>query len=411
MTSHYKQIFSLFFSFLFISSVFSQTKLTVMGWRSSEFEEQNLKDLLRKYEQLNPDVKINYISIPDDYNAQFSAKVKSQSLPDIFYVRQFDTKNPEIKTAILPLNSYLKNSKIRVEDFYTSSIRSFISDGSLYAIPKDFNIIGFLVNEKYRKSAGLSQNGPKDWNEFSDWIKQLDREVKKENPDITYGCGFGMTGDDYELLPFYAQLLSSNRSDSEINYEKEKAAQVFGYFSRLDSSQLIKPSFNSQWMINDFGSGRVGSMISGIWFFPYLKNKFPETEFHIYKIPKLNNKVYNQSVLTAVGWGISAKCNHPDDAWKLIEFLSSSFDLKSWEENTIAFPAQKKFLNEIKKSPENYFGAFDLLNTIDNSISMGLWNNAELQLFSERVRMMIVTKSDPEKTAAEIEEILNRNKN
>lgn len=78
--------------------------------------------------------------------------------------------------------------------------------------------------------------------------------------------------------------------------------------------------------------------IDGSWRTPSLKNNAPGLRFGVAPLPRGKR---HATPSTSCYWAISSQCRHPDAAWKLVKFMSSTEALTQyWQMLWVAPPAR-----------------------------------------------------------------------
>ena len=135
-----KRLLTLFMlSFLLCSCTKNNVEeISFSSWGSIT-ETQIINKIIDDYEKENPNVKINFIHIPQNYFQKIHLLFASSTAPDVIF----------INNLYLPLyaNHLEDLSKIiEQNDFYPQALKGLSFEGKLYAVPRDISNFVFYYN-------------------------------------------------------------------------------------------------------------------------------------------------------------------------------------------------------------------------------------------------------------------------
>jgi multiple sugar transport system substrate-binding protein len=112
------------------------------GWGDPS-EKEVFTKLIKSFEQKNPNIKVNYVHIPDDYVGKMNTILAGGGAPDVFYVPDGDFGRWVSQDLLLPIDDMMKTGAIDTSDMWNSALvryrynGSVTGQGKLYALPKD----------------------------------------------------------------------------------------------------------------------------------------------------------------------------------------------------------------------------------------------------------------------------------
>ena len=110
--------------------------LQFSSW-GSKSETDILKPILSDFEKENPDIKIDFMHIPQNYFQKIHLLLASNTAPDVIF----------INNLYLPLYAnHLEKLEIP-EKFYPQALNALSWDGNLYAIPRDISNLVIYYNK------------------------------------------------------------------------------------------------------------------------------------------------------------------------------------------------------------------------------------------------------------------------
>ena len=145
--------------------------ITFSSWGSIT-ETRIIEDVINNFETKNPDIKVNFLHVPQNYFQKMHLLFASNTEPDVIFIN--NQYLPLYASRLEELTDY------DTKDFYEQSIDAMSIDGKLYAVPRDVSNFVFYYNKDLIKD-NLSSN----WT-FSDFERILNG-IKNEK---CYGVSF-----------------------------------------------------------------------------------------------------------------------------------------------------------------------------------------------------------------------------
>lgn len=283
-------------------------------------ETKILDKLIDNYEKENPNIRINFIHIPQNYFQKIHLLFASSTEPDVIF----------INNLYLPVYAShledLSNTE-NLSDFYPQSLNAMRYDGRLYAIPRDISNFVFYYNKNI--TGEINSN----WT-FDDFEKLIKKISTKEH----YGVSFER---DVYLASPYTKTLGFDKG--------------IEFYKSLEGVYAPTPAqVGSSTQAQMFLDGKLGLYLSGRWMFP----KISETAKFPYGIVTFPGTVTSD----ASGWAISRNSKKKKEALKFVKYLSSKESIDFFTDSGLIVPARidssKKikehaFLDAIQKSVTN----------------------------------------------------------
>ena len=290
-----------------------QEEITFSSW-GSVTEVGILNEIIKEYEKENPEVRINFIHIPQNYFQKIHLLFASNQAPDVIF----------INNLYLPLY-YSKlealNDIVNIQDFNSKSIEAMSIDGKLYAVPRDISTLVFYRNKNLVKTK--PQN-----------LDELIPAIKDVKP---YGVSFEK--DIYFMLPYVLTM-------KEDFLNPQKSAE---FYKSLEGKYAPTASqVGSLTLAQMFLQGKIGLYLSGRWMYPKIKES---ADFDWDVIP-----FCGIVPLDASGWAIFKDSKHKEQAEKFLQFLSSQKSIEYFNATGLIVSARNDVEIEnlaFKKSVEN----------------------------------------------------------
>jgi len=293
--------------------------LTVSGWTSTPAEDalvkQGLADFMKKY----PNITVTWNPIPSNYQTKMRANVASNNVPDVFYLSPDMSQEYISAGKLLDLSPYMARDKVAANTYYPSLMQPFdCSNGTVYGIPKDWNSLGLFYNKTMFQQAGIGD--PSNWT----W-QDLQNAAQKLTSGQVHGIALPADASRFGAFLFAngGQMLSSNGKTAEFNNSAGIAAADFYTSFEKNKTGVMPSDVGAGWDGEAFGKQEVAMTFEGGWMIPYMQQTFPNVQYGIAPLPKAPTGK-NDNLVYTNAWGASASTKHPDAAWKLIQFMTST---------------------------------------------------------------------------------------
>lgn len=332
-----------------------KTTIQFASW-GSESEIKILKPLLNKFEQENPDIKIDFLHIPQNYFQKIHLLFASNTSPDVIFIN--NQYLPIYANAGVLEDLSNQDVSFSYDEFYPESLRALSWSGKLYAIPRDVSTLLIF----YNKDIFDRYNVPypkKNWT-MKDFL--ITAQKLTHRPDV-----FGISFDEEPL--FYLPYLTVNGGGFESGvFEKPESRSSLKFYADLRNkyhAAPLKEESASATMAQMFLQEKLGMHLSGRWLVPKYREE-AKFDWDVVEFPAGNNG--SVVPLDASGWAISKSSRHKKEALMLIKYLSSEACSKEFTKSGLIVPARidtaisKVFLDGQK--PEN---AIAFLNIIKNA--------------------------------------------
>jgi multiple sugar transport system substrate-binding protein len=291
--------------------------IRLAGWSSSDAENAALQDEITNFMTANPDITVE-LNLSPSYDDTMHAAFASGDYPEVFYVDSSKLNDWVEAGVIAPADGKLED----VEDFYPSLLEVFTVDGQVMCAPKDFSTMTLQYNKDMFDAAGIAY--PDDtWT----WDNLKDAAAKLTSTNAAGDQVLGLvTPPNFERwLPFFYQAGGSLFDDSgALTLNSDAGTEALDYYVGLVSDGNAGPpsAVDAGWGGEAFGKGRVAMAMEGNWVINYLKTTFPDLHWGVAALPSHPTDNTRASMAFTVCYGVAADNQHPDESWKLVNFLT-----------------------------------------------------------------------------------------
>lgn len=290
-------------------------------WWEPELPAGSFRALMDEFEAQNPGIKVELLSGPyASTKEQVIAGAASGTMSDVVgldgaWVHDFATQG-----AIADLTAIMGTA-----GYDDAELASQIQvDGSTYMIPVTNFIYPMFINNEILAAAGVE--APSTRSEFkaaaeavtgdgvSGWVLPLSLEAPN-----------GIQNDVMSWVWASGGSMLANGKPDVTNADVVSAVE---YIQSLWDAGVIAPgsfTMKEQDKVEEFTNERVGMMISSLAHVNLIRENNPDLDFSISAIPAEDGFTGERGMPYASwGIGIAANSEHPQEAWKLLEFLLSA---------------------------------------------------------------------------------------
>ena len=293
----------------------------------SKSEVAIIKPILAEFEKENPEIRVDFMHIPQNYFQKIHLLFASNTPPDVIF----------INNHYLPLyaNAGLLEPLQASDIYYEQALKALSWGNTLYAIPRDISNLVIYYNRDLFKKNGL-QSPQKNWS-MDDFLKT----AQKLTHDDTFGISF--EEDTLFYLPYLMSEGGGILSDdlSRIIVNDEASTKALNFYADLRKKYHVAPlkeESASATMAQMFLQGKLGMHLSGRWLVP----KYREEATFDWDVVAFPTGAAGSIVpLDASGWAISKDSKHKIAARKLVDFLSSKESIQKFTQSGLIVPARR----------------------------------------------------------------------
>ena len=123
----------------------NRTVIQFASW-GSKSEIDILKPLLDEFEKENPEIKVDFMHIPQNYFQKIHLLFASNTAPDVIFMNNLNLPVYANAGVLEDLSAY------RSQEFYPQALEALSWQGKLYAIPRDVsNLVVYYNKDLFRK--------------------------------------------------------------------------------------------------------------------------------------------------------------------------------------------------------------------------------------------------------------------
>lgn len=403
-----------------VAGVEEPVNLKFAGWGASPLEKVNTEKGLAIFMSKNPNITVDFLPISGEYTTKLITMMLGGTCPDVFFCGSYDYREFAKEGRLLDLTDRF-NESYSIDDYIPSAAAIMSVDDSVYGISSCTVSPVLYYNKAIFDAAGLDYP-PSDpaeawtWDEFRDVAKQL--TIVEGGKTTQYGV-YGL--ENYYM--FSALIMSNggsywndnnNITATTINSpETAEVMQAIYDLRVVDGSSFLAARIDPAAFIsaaNMLQTGSIAMLIDGSWALQELASL--DFEVGVGVLPKFKDAITHGQAHLHAAW---TDTEHPEEAWKLINFLSGDDYLLANIRVGIWMPHKKEYYTEegIAKwyNPDVHPEGFtDLAPYFMNALVWPLAMNANLKvndIFNEEMEAFLAGVQGIETTLANIEQRAN----
>ncbi len=306
----------------FVTSVPANAQVTLKVWSIDGANAPGIADTLSKeFDEQNEDIVVEYRVLQfDELVTESTRAIATGQAPDIISFDNPDFALFSSRGVMLDITDRVAASSIiKTDSYYAGPLNSVTWDGRLYGLPKYTDTIGLFYNKDMFRAKGLDPDDPP-----STWDELLEAARKLNDPAAgVYGITFSARGNEEGTVQFLPWIQMSGGDYTKVN--GPGAVKALELWKTLLDEKLASQDVLSvgQWdSTGFFNNGQAAMAISGPW---ELNRMSEDAKFDwgVALLPTETEGGQRASALGGFDWGIAAQTQHPDEAFRLLEYFYS----------------------------------------------------------------------------------------
>lgn len=332
-------------------------------WWEPELPTGAFRALMDKFEEQNPDIKVELLSGPyASTKEQVVAGAAAGTMPDVVGLDGAWVSDFVKQGAIADLSTLMSTA-----GYDDNQLASQIQiKGSTYMIPVVNFVYPVFVNDDLLSGAGIKSH-PTNRTEFAEAAKAItnaDNNVYGWILPLSLESPNGIQND---VMSWAWASGKSMLKDGKPDVTNDAVKSVVTYIKDLYDKGVITPgafSMKEQDKVEEFTNGRVGMMVDSLAHINTIRKSNPNLNFSITALPAEDGYTGERG-LPYASWGIGVAENskHKTEAWKLVEFLMSEQINSELSSIANAFPGNSRSVPDFVKTDKLFEAAFEIYNS------------------------------------------------
>jgi multiple sugar transport system substrate-binding protein len=308
-------------SILALAAHADPVKLTIWGL-GPDSDGGLIPKLAKEFDDKNDDITVEFRAVAfDDLVNETLKAVATGNPPDMISLDNPDFAMFSSRGAMLDITDRVAKSEvIKAENYYPGPWNSVMWDGKVYGVPKATNTIALFYNKDLFAKAGIAEP-PKTWDELLADAKALNDPANK-----IYGLTWSARANEEGTFQFLPWIQMAGGNYDHVNGEGAiKALDLWKTMidDKLGSQDVLS---QGQWdSTGTFNAGNAAMAISGPWEISRMASD-AKFDWGVTLLPTETEGGPRSSAMGDFNWGIFAKTEHPDEAFRMLEYFVSQSD-------------------------------------------------------------------------------------
>lgn len=278
--------------------------------------------LAKEFDEQNDDVTVEFRPLAfDDLVNETLKAVATGNPPDMIALDNPDFAMFSSRGAMLDITDRVAaSSVINPETYYPGPWNSVMWEGKVYGVPKATNTIALFYNKDLFAKAGIAEP-PKTWDELLDAARKLTDPASN-----VYGLTWSARANEEGTFQFLPWIQMSGGSYQQVNGPGAvKALDLWKTMidEKLGSQDVLS---QGQWdSTGTFNAGNAAMAISGPWELGRMADE-AKFDWAVTLLPTETPDGMRSSAMGDFNWGIFANTQHPDEAFRMLEYFVSQSD-------------------------------------------------------------------------------------
>ncbi|SMR83938.1 multiple sugar transport system substrate-binding protein [Aliiroseovarius halocynthiae] len=404
---------------LMASTALSAAADVNLTFRFNDSEREEMRAALDEFEAANPGITVDMQTIAwKDSRDQFLRESAVGQGPDVVHIAFVWTQEMAEAGAVTAIDDLVQYGAFPngFEDHIATDLTKY--EGTAYGVPWSADTWAMVYRTDVLEEAGVS-DFPTTWDELLE-----DSKIVKEKTGKT-GFAFPAANQIWFPVNYYlwsngAEFVSADGNGGyKVGVTKEQLVDAMNYFKTYLDDGLVSQSILSIDMPHDPAlmqaliDGQQGMAVMPTNTFRQLLSAWEEANPGA-EVPLQSGVMMGGSEGPKTHLGgrtlvVNSNTKHPEEAWKLMQFLNSAPLFEKYYTNQ--FPAQKTMLSEIEYRPEESGFSTQLAENTrtwgayaDSGVGVGpLWN-----VTSRAFGAALSGQNSPEQAADELIAEINR---
>ncbi len=299
-----------------------------MTWWGSQSRHDQTQEIIKKFEEEYPDIKIEpEFTGFDGYFEKMAAQAAGNDLPDIMqqnfgeYLNQYADKG-----LLADLSGFVEDGTIDVEGVSDTVMESGMKDGKLLGIPTGTNALTAFYNKTLLDEAGVEvPNENWTWEDYIDAARKVHDETGKFGTRLM---------EPKNLFEYYLREKGYklfNDDETDLGYTDDKLLEDYFTLNKELVDDGVAPGYDTIQQIKGVEDELI---VHGEAPFDFrwsnqataLTSAAGEQELGMTLLPGSNN-TQGMYLKPAMLWSISENSEHKEEAAKFINFFTNNIDV------------------------------------------------------------------------------------
>ncbi len=316
-----------------------------------------LNDLLEKFEQENPDIKIKaqYIPTGDALLQKLITAIQSKNAPDISWIHAQYFEALINADAIYKMDHFIDGpdgyTPEELDDFFPALLKLASWKGQLYSMPMEGTNLGLLYNKELFREAGLDPSRPPEtWEELYQYARKMTIDENKDGRFEQVGFlvpifpSSGPLGSwmVWQWTPFLWQAggYIINEEQTRVLFNEPPGVKALTFWKQMYEEFRLHEFTNE--FDYAFISGQLAMSPDGPWNLPRYKDALKHLDWAVAPLPAGPAK--RATIVGGEYLTIFKQSEHPEAAWRFVKWILRPDVQAFWSMKSMYLPVRKSVL-------------------------------------------------------------------
>ncbi len=297
----------------------AEVTLRVSIWDANQ--RPALEEIAAQFTAQNPEILISVEVVPrSDYVTKLETSIVGGSGPDIFWNALPDRFLDLARLGLIEnLDEWMADDPIDLSPIAPSLLEAFTYEGSLYAIPKDFDTVGLWYNKAYFDAAGI---------DYPDetWTWETLREAAIELTDPENNV-YGFVVNPGTRQGYYNFIAQNGgqviTDDHRSGFDMPETIEALQFMHDLIHVDGVSPTIQQTEEVNPqtrFQTGQAAMIYDGSWrTSQFAGDPYMLENARVAVLPQGKERGSSSGTL---GYSIYSGSDHLEESWEFLKFLA-----------------------------------------------------------------------------------------
>lgn len=293
-------------------------------------------DLIAKYEENHPGVKVEWKDYPYDAISQrLLTSTASGKSPDVVNLNTEFASQLGSKGALLNLGEYLTDEQAK--SYFEGIYNSTVLGGKAYALPWYTGTEVLFMNKKLVEKAGLDPaNPPQTREELVEWARQVHEK--------TGAAGYAQQLVS-KLFPIDGiPILNEDKTAAAFN-TPEAEAMISQMRDLMKEGVVLKEDADFSKQIQYFSGEQTAFQLSGPTFINFIKNSAPDVYKNTIAVPLPTGKA-NLRLSNSMNLVVPQKSKNPKEAVEFAAFITNAENQTAFSKVANTLPSSRASIQD-----------------------------------------------------------------
>ncbi len=308
----------------------ARVELTLYTWTKADEAEAN-QVLIGEFETANPGLSVELRNEPGSQGAmaKLQTLISGNEAPDVVSLHGAFYIPLASKEALLDIEPFIEKSpEMSLDDFDPRLVELCRYEGKLYSLPRYTSVYTLFYNPDLFDNAGVpypTDQDPWDWDAYLRTARKLTRDLDGDGNTDIWGCAIDFWG--ARIYPWLwsngADIFSEDRTKCIL--DSPEAIEAVQFAADLLGVHKVTPetlSSEHDQALEMFTQGNIGMHMTGPWDVQNLQAA-TDSQGLKWAVAPLPSRKRRATMLGTENYAICSQTEHPEEAWRLFEFLMS----------------------------------------------------------------------------------------